>query len=217
METLDMKEDNLSSLIESNEEDNVIYSTRHPCSLSLRIRTFVDPKEYDKFIKTVEKMVRTSSEYREWKNYIIEVLQVNTCSVSNESIEDCSIEIHHHIPSLYVLVKGIINKYLDEGKEFCTFDICVKCIELHFKNKVGFVPLIKSLHEKFHKDKLQIPSKMVMGDYKWLLDNYRFDQEDLELINARLQLEQIAGCAWRRDDYPGYEKLPSPVGQLEEK
>lgn len=203
MESLNL---NLDDLIKSNENSHTLNSDLHPCSLCLRISNFSDSKEYHKFIKSVEKMVRSSSEYREWKSYIIQVMEVNKCVVTNESIDDCEIEIHHHIPSLYVLVKAVINKYLDEAKSFCTFDICTDIIELHFQNRIGFVPLIKSLHEKYHNDKLDIPSSLILGNYKWLMQNYRFDTEDLDLLHTKLNVLELSGCNWQRNNYPGLVK-----------
>lgn len=196
-------------IIQSDEEEHKLYSTLHPCSLSLRIRTFIDSKDYAQFIKNVERTIRHSSEYKSWRDYITQVLQVNMCSVSKETIEDCSIEIHHHIPSLFILVKTVIDKFIDGGKPFCTFDICTECIELHFRNKIGFVPLISSLHEKFHHGKLEIPASKIMGDYKWLLGNYPFDQEDLTTLKSRLQVKEVSGCDWSRGNYPGVQsKIP---------
>lgn len=192
-------------IIQADEEKLKLSSTLHPCSLSLRIKNFLDAKEYTRFIKNVERTVRSSSEYRHWRDYITEVLQINSCSISKETRDDCSLEVHHHIPSLFVLIKTIINNRISKNISFCTFDICTECIELHFKNKIGFVPLIGSLHEKFHNGKLEIPAPMIMGDYKWLLDNYVFDADDLSTIQARLKVEEVTGCDWRNGKYPGIE------------
>ena len=207
----------MPEIIQVNEEELKISSTLHPCSLSLRVKNFLDSNEYVKFIKGIERTVRASCEFKQWREYIIEVLQVDSCSISKETREDCSIEIHHHVPSLFVLIKTIINKHVLDGVPFCSFDICTECIELHFKNKIGFVPLISSLHEKFHNKKLEIPSELIMGDYKWLLQNYTFDPDDLLEIQARLKVEKAIGCNWQAGKYPGLVDNQGSFNLLEDR
>ena len=59
--------------LESNQE-NVFKIENSPFELSLRITQFNDDKDEIKFIKSVEKMVRFSPEYRLWVEYIIDTL-----------------------------------------------------------------------------------------------------------------------------------------------
>lgn len=149
--------------ISSDNEKMELYSNEHPFKLPLRRKEFSQEVEYKKFIKNVEQTVRRSSEYREWKQYIIDVLGINSCIITQESMSDCGLEIHHHIPSLYVLVSTMVNQKLETGEPFCSFDLCTDIIELHFQNKVGYVPLITSMHEKFHNGALEIPINYVRG------------------------------------------------------
>ena len=80
-----MNEINLNDLVNENPDDkeeiksNVesleIYSERHPFSLALRISNFENEAEYKKFVKNCEMMIRRSIEYKEWRNYIVDVSQ----------------------------------------------------------------------------------------------------------------------------------------------
>jgi hypothetical protein len=148
-------------------------------------------------------LIRRCNEYKLWKNYILEVLQINECMITNESIDQVSLEIHHHVPSLYTLVCGLVNKKLDDSEEFCTFDIAQEAIELHFKNKIGYVLLIKTMHEKFHNGFLTIPSNMIKGDYQYFINEYSkyLDEADIDTIQSRLAINEH-NCTWSKDDYP---------------
>jgi len=188
--------------VKSNVESLELYSDNYPFSLSLRISNFENESEYKKFVKACERMVRGSIEYRHWKRYIIDVLQINECMITHEKISDLTIEVHHHIPSMYVLVCALVNRRIENGEEFCTFDVAHEAIELHFQNKIGYVTLIKSMHEKFHNGKLGIPINLVKGDYLYFINTFSkyLDEADMAKIEER-QVVNETNCTWSRDDY----------------
>jgi len=188
--------------IKSNIKNMELYSDTFPFSLSLKIRNFENEAEYKKFVKNVEMLIRRCYEYKLWRNYIIEVLQINTCMITNESIDQVTVEVHHHIASLYTIVSAIVNKKIENNIDFHTFDIAREAIELHFKNKVGYVTLLKSIHEKFHNGYLDIPISMVKGDYQYFLKEYLtyLEQDQVDTIQARLDINEH-NCSWAKDDY----------------
>jgi hypothetical protein len=123
--------------------------------------------------------------------------------ITHETRDEVSIEVHHHIPSLFTLITALVNKKIELEKEFCSFDIAEEAIELHFKNKIGYVNLIKSMHEKFHNGYLTIPVDFVKGDYKWFIKEYSkyLDDLDIDTINNRLAINE-SNCSWGKDEYP---------------
>lgn len=188
--------------VKSNVESLELYSDNYPFSLSLRISNFESEGEYKKFVKGCERMVRSSLEYRHWKRYIIDVLQINECMITHEKISDLTIEVHHHLPSMYVLVCALVNRRIENNEEFCTFDVAQEAIDLHFQNKIGYVTLIKSMHEKFHNGKLGIPINLIKGDYRYFINTFSkyLDEADLATIDER-QVIHETNCTWSRDDY----------------
>jgi len=188
--------------IQSNVENLELYSDNYPFRLSLRIRSFEGESEYKKFIRNTEMTIRRSVEYKLWRNYIIDILQIQTCMITNERMDEVSIEVHHHLPSLYVLVCGLVNKKIEKEEEFCTFDIAIEAIELHFANKVGYITLLKSMHEKFHNGYLSIPIDFIKGDYNHFIREYSryLDEEDLDVITQRTSINE-SNCSWSRDNY----------------
>lgn len=194
----------MSIEIKSDINNLELFSENYPFRLPLRIRNFEKETEFAKFSKNCERIIRTSMEYKLWRNYIVDILGINECAITKENVSEVSVEVHHHIPSLYILIKTIINKNIEKEIEFSTFDICLESIQLHFENKVGYVVLINSIHEKFHNGFLNIPTKMVKGNYKEFLSEYNryIDEDDLEVINSRLNIVECSS-GWSRDNYPG--------------
>lgn len=189
--------------VKSNVKNLELFSDNYPFRLSLRIRNFENETSYKKFIRNCEMLIRKCNEYKLWRSYIIDVLQINECMITHESIDQVTVDVHHHVPSLYSLVSALVNKKIEETTDFCTFDIAYEAIELHFKNKLGYVTLIQSIHEKFHNGYLTIPLSLVKGDYKYFLENYSkyLDDQDIDTIQSRLAVNEH-NCTWARDDYP---------------
>jgi len=193
--------------IKSNVERLELYSDNYPFNLSLRIQTFEDEAGYTKFVKNCEKLIRGCTEYKLWRNYIIDVLQIQTCAITEERMDQCSTEIHHHPVSLFVVVKSLVNEKLEKEEPFCSFDICTKAIELHFRNQIGFVNLVSSIHEKFHNGFLNIPKTLIKGNYNTYLEEYSkyLDEDELETINSRLSITEH-NCNWSANDYPALKQ-----------
>ena len=189
------------------DKEDTLKATNSPFILKLRIEAIHSEKDFDKLIKCVEKLVRYSYEYHTWVSYIVENLGHNYCALTEEIMGECEVAIHHHPINLYTICKAIILDHLSKNQSFCTYDIAIKAIELHFQNKVGYIPLLSSLHEKYHNGFLSIPIELVHGDYKYILKNFKIDEQEydriLELCNVKL-----CDCktSWKRNEYPGLQK-----------
>lgn len=207
---------NSDASVYSEENELTLHSTDSPFSLSLKIDCFHSDKQFSKFVKNVERLVRTSSEYKQWIAYIIEVLGQKACCLTHEVINECDIEIHHHPITLYTITKAVILDKLNKGMKFCTFDIAMEVIKLHFTNKVGYMPLLADIHKKYHSGFQNLPIEHVDGDYKHILNNYPIDDDEREKI-YELCNTKFEDCKvnWSKDDYPGLdsnqEELPRAV------
>lgn len=204
----ELVEDTSIPLVKSDEGKLELYSDNYPFRLSLRITKFDDEASYKKFLTNCERLVRGSIEYKLWRNYITDVLNVTSCMVTKETMIDCTIEIHHHIPTLFQLVKAIVNKKMDENQEFSTFDICLETIEMHFMNKIGYLALISSMHEKLHNGHLEVPVSFMKGDYNYFMSNYAryLDDDDNDIIMRRLAVT-TKNVSWDKETYPGFEGI----------
>lgn len=140
---------------------------------------FRNAKEKDKFIKRCERSIRGSKEYRDYIRFLKENVDMTHCAfynaVSSDNAKHVSIEIHHAPFTLYDYVKAVVERYEAEEAELNELLIADEVMELHYQNKVGLIPLSKTIHEAVHNsDKVPIPLSMIYGDYKSLLEDERF-------------------------------------------
>jgi hypothetical protein len=199
-------------MTEVRSENQELFSEDSPFRLALRVKNFENETQYKKFLKNCEKLVRSSLEYSLWRDYIRDVLQLQECAITQEKMSEVSIEVHHHVPSLFLMVKALVNKKIDANEEFSTFDIAVKIIELHFENKLGYITLLKSIHEKFHNGFLTIPMSLVKGDYNSFVREYGsyLDEDDLDSMNQRMSINEN-NCSWTRNTYvPDEQDVRTP-------
>ena len=134
-------------------------------------------KDKHKFICRIEKLVRSSMEYRDYINFLKEHIGLDSCiffqSVGGEKKGRVSIEIHHEPFTLYDIVATVLQKYIDEGLPINDLLICDEVMMLHYENKVGLVPLSKTMHQVIHNStKMIVPLNMVYGVYSEFLDEY---------------------------------------------
>jgi hypothetical protein len=225
-----MKEEyNLESLASQNDstnDHNVFSLSDNSFELPLRISSFLSEKEFDNFIKCVEKLVRYSHEYRLWVRYVTEHLGYSQCALTKESINECPLEIHHHPINLYTIVRTLTNDLMVKKQEFSTFDVALKVIEHHFQNKIGYVVLLSDLHKKYHCGFLDIPIELVHGNYKYVMQHYTIEENEFDKI-CRLCNVHIADVKkiWSKDNYPGITEYksenqidtPAPTYEIQDK
>lgn len=188
--------------IKSDKDNNVLSSDDSQYCLNLRIDNISDPKEVTKFIKKCESLIRMSPEYKNWVAYIYEVLGLTECSVTKEHSSVVPTQIHHYPINLFTLVKAVINRHLFNNIAFCSFDIALEVIQLHFQLKLGFTVLITSMHEKHHNGALDLPIEIVTGDYNSFIQDYGqyIDEDELQTIKDRLKIN-YSNCGWNNSKY----------------
>jgi hypothetical protein len=138
--------------------------------LSLKRKTFSSEKSHNHFIKACVRMIRSSVEYREWASYVKDVMGYKTCVFTNEVSDQLTIDIHHHPLCLFDIVNIVVSTYLKNQIEFSSPDVSKDVLLLHYTNNVGYVPLISSLHEKYHNGYLTIPPKFIAGKWDYLIN-----------------------------------------------
>lgn len=138
-------------------------------TLDLKRSGFNSEKETSQFIRKCIGIVRQTPEYRDWTSYVKDTLGYRTCAFTNENSDELTIDIHHHPLTIFDMVTIVVNTYMNNAKEFSSLDIATDILYLHFTNKVGFIPIVTSLHEKYHNGYLMIPPKFIHGKWDHLL------------------------------------------------
>jgi hypothetical protein len=139
----------------------------------------VDPKIRDKFIKSVEKLVRNSRHYKQYINYLKSDLGLNSCAVfgnvHSTKKSKTKIEMHHGpIFTLYDIVSIVLEKHLcNLDHSMTTFAIAAEVLELHRRKLIQTVMLSESVHKSMdNKEKAPfIPLEMTFGNlYQFIVE-----------------------------------------------
>lgn len=152
-------------------------------------------KDKDKFIKRVERNVRSSMEYKDYIAFLKENVDMSKCAffnaVNNESSSHIRIEIHHAPFTLYDYVKAVVERYESEGLPLNELLIADEVMELHYNNEVGLIPLSKTIHEIVHNsDKIIVPLTMIYGNYKAFLEKDEYaGLEEIDFLYEKLERE----------------------------
>lgn len=142
------------------------------------------PKHKMKFIKKVEMLVRSSQEYKQYIDYLKKYIDMNYCSffngVSTKNARKVRIEIHHEPFTLFDLVVIVLEKWTKEGMKINHLLIAEEVMKLHFRGRVGLLPLSITVHQLLHDGKLFIPIQNVYGDVIEFVKEYEpYISEDL--------------------------------------
>lgn len=162
-----------------------------------------DEKDFAKYLKDIERIVRSSFEYRKMVNYLREYLDMNKCSfyeaVSNADTTKIKIEIHHEPLSLYDIVVIVYNKRVAFHESLEVEHVAKEVMYLHFDMQVGLIPLAETVHELVHNQYLFVPSTKVYGKYKKFIEDYKafIPLEQLDILD---RIEQLT-YAYEGDEY----------------
>lgn len=151
-----------------------------------------DDKDYIKLIKSIEKLVRGSYEYKSFINYLKNEINMNSCSFFNKlTREDISIEIHHSPFTLFEIAVIVLNKHIAEFGEdnFDIYDVAEEVTRLHYEGKVGLIPLSLTVHELVHRGDIFIPINCVFGNVSEFYKEYKpyISAEQKELLKNHIR------------------------------
>lgn len=140
---------------------------------------FEDQTVYNKFVNSVEKMVRTSDDYKAFIRWVKGTVGINFCQVSSNIVEfdepgkGTLIEMHHGpLFTLYDYVSIILNRHIDLKLPISTFVIANEVIEEHFKLHVQVVMLTKTNHEGVHNRDIFLNLRQGLGDIGAFIKEY---------------------------------------------
>ena len=140
-----------------------------------------DPKIRDKFIKGIEKNVRTSRQYKRYIDYLKREKGLNHCAVfgnveSAKKGGKTKIEMHHGpIFTLYDIASIVLEKHLMQNDtKINTFSIASEILDLHRRNLIQVVMLSKTVHNSMdNKEKAPfISMDMTWGNLMGFIEEY---------------------------------------------
>ena len=93
-------------------------------------------RDKEKFIRRVEKVVRSSMEYRDYIAFLKEYVDMSHCAfftgVENGNGSRVRIEIHHEPLTLFDIVKVVVDKHIKEGIPLNDLFIADEVMKIHY-------------------------------------------------------------------------------------
>lgn len=163
------------------------------------IYVFRNERERVKFIKMCESIIRKSMEYKEYIKFLKQNMDMNKCIVLKglniENGKRYSIEIHHEPFTLFDIVETVISKREENDESINPFFIADEVMELHYDEKVGLVPLAKTMHQLVSDDKIFIPLQLIYHKYDKFYEEYEMymSQRLKEKIDLKVSLSLKCG------------------------
>ena len=159
------------------DENNVLHIDKIP-QIDFDMRYF-EYNEQD--VKRVERIIRSSSEYRDYIYFMKSNLNVNHCSYyEGYSMQNgLTIELHHAPFTLFNITEAVMARSMHDNGYWETFRIAAEVVLLHYEFKVGLTPLNPTAHKLVHSQILKVHPKIVIGDWKTFYGEYQaFLSED---------------------------------------
>ena len=161
-------------------------------------------KERRKFITTIEQMVRSSDEYKEYIKYLKTHFDMAHCEIFPKVISGngrkYSIDIHHEPFYLAWIVDTVIRKRQDLQESLNPFLIADEVMDLHYKGWIGLIPLSKTAHELVHSDRITIPLQYIYQRYDLFFKEYEMWISDYVKDIIKLKIELSTKCASFQSD-----------------
>ena len=149
-----------------------------------------DNKTRNKFIKTVETMVRSSFEYKKLISYLKEDLDMKYDmffqDISKDLGKKIGIEIHHIPFTLYDIVSIVLKRYESEDIPIDPLMIAREVTMLHYQGMVGLVPLSTTVHQLYHRGDIFIPLQYVDKGFVSFYQAYKPYMAEYEPMLIRL-------------------------------
>ena len=156
-----------------------------------------DEKSFKKYMQTIERVVRTSFEYRAYINYLREYMDMNQCAfyqnVNNTDTVKVRIEIHHEPLSLYDICLIVYNKRVSFNEPLDEEYVAKEVMYLHYNLMVGLIPLAETVHQLVHAQYLFVPTTAVLGKYREFVERYKpyMLPEQLEVLEHIEEATQV--------------------------
>ena len=165
----------------------------------------VEPPEYGvylandkdrvKFVNRIERIVRSSMEYKDYVAFLKEYVDMTKCSffkgVTNVDNRKIKIEIHHEPFTLFDIVSTVLNKWESECIPLNDLLIADEVMSLHYTNEVGLIPLSQTVHLMVHDNvNIVIPLYLIYGKYKDFIREYQdyISEEMYDKIERKISL-----------------------------
>ncbi len=179
--------------------------------LFFTVKDFENEKQLSSYIKSIEKMIRGSREYRSLISYIKTELKLTNCTVWN-NIDSAVVKIEqHHSPfTLYDLVEIIIEKRLRNDQPITTFGVSEEVMYIHYMGLVGLIQVSATAHELIHSGKIEMTKDQTIGNVVDFVKIYKPYMNEIHL-NKFAKYEASSGKHSIKDKLFDQDKFEEDV------
>lgn len=177
------KKHKMKNLVSNQDNTNLVVKRENSNYLSLPFFkthiTLSNSSDLERFIKSIESLIRKSGVYKGYIKYLKEEIGLNRCMVFSELTDkDVTIEMHHSIFTLFDCVSITLIKFLKDNKLISSFDIAKEVLEDHLNNLIPVAMVSKMVHEAAHNninnmDPYFIPLESSWGDIVKYIEKYK--------------------------------------------
>lgn len=153
-------------------------------------------KSYSKFIKSIEKIVRGSLEYRNYVKFLKEEIDMNQCAFF-QNIDRTELrvglEIHHAPLTLFDICSIVLNSMAIDNTDITVFDVAEEVLKCHYQGLVGLIPLSETVHELVHAGEIFIPVNKVYGNVRRFIEIYGegMTENHIDLLNKAIDASRM--------------------------
>ena len=140
--------------------------------------TLADIELYRKFLANSIREFRRSQTYSHYKGHLLDEIGIDCCQYhtnirTSQEEEMATIEMHHHILTIYDIAYIITEHVINSGCCISSFDLINLLGIEHTQHRVATVMLCKTCHQLQHHDpRFFVPMSMTFGN--WLAFLQRF-------------------------------------------
>jgi hypothetical protein len=123
-------------------------------------------ESYEKYVKAIERVVRTNDRYSKYIFYLKNEIKLNHCMVlKNVDDNDCDIEMHHGpVFTLYDVCAIVLEYFILKKWKISTTRVADVVLDEHLKNRVQVIMVSATVHEEIHNGEIFINYKQAWGD-----------------------------------------------------
>ena len=139
------------------------------------IKEIFTDEDMKRFVKAVERLVRSSEEYGQYISYFYNASGATRCSILGNidmSIDGMNLELHHCPLTLYDICEIVIAHKFATGAAITSLTIADEIMKIHSMNFIGVVPLSVSAHKLVHAGILRVHWSQVVGNWVQFIREY---------------------------------------------
>ena len=136
---------------------------------------FSNYESYVKFVKGIEKAVRSNPRYKFYINFLKKEVKLDRCQVfKNVTDKDADIEMHHGpVFTLFDICAIVLEYFIIKKWKISTLRVAKVVLNEHFQNRIQVVMVSCTVHEEIHNGDIFINIHQAYGDLKAFIKKYR--------------------------------------------